>query len=216
MLTQIKMKIAKQTIAQNEFSSYKNDIKDTLRKMRNGLVHAQGSEKTRHGKAGEIAICKLLNFIDQNGNVYEQSGRGCDVPKEIATRSLLPKELHHDIEVKYYKSKSGWTLMGDAEKKIAKIRKGLVLIKGYYDEDPKNPKPILHIEKISPNEDDQKAFDEMIEVAKFVKDYRNSVEKTREKVIEYNAKCKSKRFSLNNCSNSKKNSRQIQLVDRWS
>jgi hypothetical protein len=106
--------------------------------------------------------------------------------------------------------------MGDAEKKIAKIRKGLVLIKGYYDEDPKNPKPILHIEKISPNKEDQKAFDEMLEVAKFVKDYRNSVEETREKVIQYNAKCRSKRFSLNNCSSSTRNSRQIQLVDRWS
>ena len=210
------MKIAQQTIPQNQFSTYKKDIESTMRKIRNGLVHAQGSEKTKHGKAGEIAICKLLNFIDQSGNVYEQNGRGCDVPKEIAKRSFLPKELHHDIEVKYYKSKSGWTLMGDAEKKIKKIREGLVLIKGYYDENPSNPKSILHIERISTNQEDEQAFDEMIEVAKFVKDYRNSVEKTRQKVKEFNSKCKSKRFTLNNCSNSKKNSRQIQLVDRWS
>ena len=56
----------------------------------------------------------------------------------------------------------------------------------------------------------------MIEVAKFVKDRRNSVQETRKKVIDYNAKCKSKRFTLNNNTGSKGGSRQIQLVDRWS
>ena len=85
------MKIAQQTIPQNQFSTYKKDIESTMRKIRNGLVHAQGSEKTKHGKAGEIAICKLLNCRDQSWTVYVQNGRGCDVPKESATGSFLPK-----------------------------------------------------------------------------------------------------------------------------
>jgi hypothetical protein len=212
------MKIAPTQLSEKEFSSLKNDINKTLRDIRNGIVHAQGRENTRHGKAGEIAVCKLLNFRNQDGTLYEQNGMGCDVPKSVVERSNLPKELHCDVEVKYYETKSG-SLLGDASKKIKKLKKGLVLIKAFYDKTPNNPLPQIHIEKIVPNAEDLKAFERMEKIVAFVKDKSNPIKGfggTREKVKQENKKFKTTRFFLNNNSNTKTNGRQIQLVDRWS
>jgi len=212
------MKIAPTQLSEKEFSSLKNDINKTLRDIRNGIVHAQGRENTRHGKAGEIAVSKLLNFRNQDGTLYEQNGMGCDVPKSVVERSNLPKEFHHDVEVKYYEAKSG-SLLGDASKKIKKLKKGLVLIKAFYDKTPDNPLPQIHIEKIVPNAEDLKAFEHMEKIVAFVKDKSNPIKGfggTREKVKKENKKLKTARFYLNDNSNSKSNARQIQLVDRWS
>ena len=210
------MKIAENKLSQKEFSTLKNDINKTLRDIRNGIVHAQGSNERKHGKAGEIAICKMFNFRNEDGTLYEQNGRGCDVPKSVVERSNLPKEFHHDVEIKYYNDRASVSLLGDAKKKIQKIRKGLVLIKAFYQDDPKNTLPKIHIEKLSPNSEDKKKFEEMEKIVDFVKDYSNPVEQTRELVKDFNKKCKSGRFYLNNISSSKRRQRQIQLVDRWS
>lgn len=212
------MKIAPTQLSEKEFSSLKNDINKTLQDIRNGIVHAQGRENTRHGKAGEIAVCKLLNFRNQDGTLYEQNGMGCDVPKSVVERSNLPKELHCDVEVKYYEAKSG-SLLGDASKKIKKLKKGLVLIKAFYDKTPDNPLPQIHIEKIVPSAEDLKAFEHMEKIVAFVKDKSNPIKGsggTREKVKQENKKFRTTRFFLNNNSNTKTNGRQIQLVDRWS
>jgi hypothetical protein len=210
------MKLAQNQLSEKEFSSLKNDINKTLRDIRNGIVHAQGSSERKHGKAGEIAICKMFNFRNEDGTLYEQNGRGCDVPKSVVERSNLPKEFHHDVEIKYYNDKASVSLLGDAKKKIQKIRKGLVLIKAFYQDDPKNTLPKIHIEKLSPNSEDKKKFEEMEKIVDFVKDYSNPVPQTRELVKDFNKKCKSGRFYLNNISSSKRRQRQIQLVDRWS
>ena len=207
------MKIAPTQLSEKEFSSLKNDINKTLQDIRNGIVHAQGRKNTRNGKAGEIAVCKLLNFRNQDGTLYEQNGMGCDVPKSVVERSNLPKEFHHDIEIKYYEAKSG-NLLGDASKKIKKLKKGLVLIKAFYDKTPDNPLPKIHIEKIVPNAEDLKAFEHMEKIVSFVKDKSNPIKGfggTREKVKEENKKLTSNRFYLNDNSNSKTNARQVQL-----
>lgn len=212
------MKIAPTQLSEKEFSSLKNDINKTLQDIRNGIVHAQGRKSTRHGKAGEIAVCKLLNFRNQDGTLYEQNGMGCDVPKSVVERSNLPKELHCDVEVKYYEAKSR-SLLGDASKKIKKLKKGLVLIKAFYDKTPDNPLPQIHIEKIVPSAEDLKAFEHMEKIVAFVKDKSNPIKGsggTREKVKQENKKFRTTRFFLNNNSNTKTNGRQIQLADRWS
>jgi hypothetical protein len=210
------MKIAENKLSQKEFSSLKKDINKTLQQIRNGVVHAQGSDSAKHGKAGEVAICKMFNFRNEDGSLYEQNGRGCDVPKSVVERSNLPKEFHHDVEIKYYSNKSSVSLLGDAKNKIQKIKKGLVLIKAFYQDDPENPLPKIHIEKISPNSEDKKKFKEMEKIVDFVKDHSNPVSQTRELVKEFNTKCKGGRFYLNNTSSSTRRQRQIQLVDRWS
>lgn len=210
------MKIAENKLSQKEFSSLKNDINKTLRDIRNGIVHAQGSDSAKHGKAGEVAICKMFNFRNEDGTLYEQNGRGCDVPKSVVERSNLPKELHYDVEIKYYSNKASCSLLGDAKKKMQKIKKGLVLIKAFYQDDPKNTLPKIHIEKLSANSEDKKKFKQMEKIVDFVKNHANPVPQTRELVKEFNAKYKSGRFYLNNTSSSSGKRRQIQLVDRWS
>ena len=210
------MKIAKTQLTAQQFSSLEQDILKTLRDIRNGIVHAQGSDSAKHGKAGEVAVSRLFNFRNEDGSLYEQNGKGCDVPKSVVERSNLPKELHCDVEIKYYDKHSSGSRLGDAVTKIQKIKNGLVLIKLFYDGIPEKPLNEIIVEKIYTTPKDEKNLDQMEKIANFVKNHSNPIELTRKKVKQFNAKCKNTRFYLNNTSSSNGKGRQVQLVDRWS
>ena len=206
----LKNKIMK--IAEKQIKTLHSYVNQSLRDIRNGLVHSQGSPNKQHGKAGEIAISKLFNFRDENGNLFDQNGNACDIPKSVAERSNLPKEFHHDIEIKFYEKKRKTFLMGDAIKKMQKIKNGLVLIVLFYDKAPCNVCD-LKIVKVEPCKHESD-FDRMAEIATFVKDRSNPIKGfggTREKVRKENAKLKTARFYLNDNSNSSSNTRQVQL-----
>lgn len=199
-------------IAQNKIKSLNLYVNESLRNIRNGIVHSQGSVNKQHGKAGEIAVARLFNFRDENGNLFDQNGHACDIPKYVAERSNLPVEFHHDIEIKFYKNTRKTFLMGDAVKKMQKIKSGLVLIIVSYDKEPCNVCD-LQIIKIEPcrNKSD---FDRMEKTVAFVKDKSNPIKGyrgTREKVKKENKKLTSSRFYLNDNSNSGNNARQVQL-----
>lgn len=199
-------------IAQNRIKSLNLYVNESLRNIRNGIVHAQGSANKKHGKAGEIAVARLFDFRDENGNLFDQNGHACDIPKCVAERSNLPKEFHHDIEIKFYEKNRKTFLMGDAVKKMQKIKSGLVLIIVSYDKEPCNVRD-LQIIKIEPcrNKSD---FDHMEKTVAFVKDKSNPIKGyrgTREKVKKENKKLTSNRFYLNDNSNSGNNARQVQL-----
>jgi len=199
-------------IAENQLNSLRSYVNESLRDIRNGMVHSQGSANKQHGKAGEIAVARLFNFRNQNGNLFDQNGHACDIPKSIAERSNLPKEFHQDIEIKFYEKNRKTFLMGDAMKKMNKIKNGLVLIVVFYDKVPCNVCD-LQVIKVEPctNKSD---FDRMEKIASFVKDKSNPIKGfggTREKVKEENKKLTSNRFYLNDNSNSKSNARQVQL-----
>jgi len=204
-------------LAQNQLNSLHSYVNQSLRDIRNGIVHAQGSSNKKHGKAGEMAVARLFNFRDENGNLFNQNGHACDIPKSVAERSNLPKEFHHDIEIKFYEKKRKTFLMGDAMKKMQKIKNGLVLIVAFYDQEPCNVCD-LQIIKIEPcrHESD---FDHMEKIVAFVKDKSNPIKGfggTREKVKKENKKLKTARFYLNDNSNSKSNARQVQLCYKLS
>ena len=199
-------------LAENQMTQLHSYTNQALRDIRNGLVHAQGSENKKHGKAGEIAVSKLFNFRDENGNLFDQNGHACDIPKSVVERSNLPKEFHYDVEIKFYEKKRKTFLMGDATKKIQKIKNGLVLIVVFYDQEPCNVCD-LQIIKIEPCKH-QSDFDHMEKIVAFVKDKSNPIKGfngTREKVKKENKKLNTARFYLNDNSNSKSNARQVQL-----
>ena len=199
-------------LAENQLNSLHSYVNESLRDIRNGIVHSQGSANKQHGKAGEIAVARLFNFRDENGNLFDQNGHACDIPKSVAERSNLPKEFHEDIEIKFYEKSRKTLLMGDAMKKMQKIKNGLVLIVVFYDEVPCNvcDLQIIKIEACT----NQSDFDHMEKIVSFVKDKSNPIKGfggTREKVKEENKKLTSNRFYLNDNSNSKTNARQVQL-----
>ena len=200
-------------IAQNKISSLNLYVNKALRDIRNGIVHSQGSADKQHGKAGEIAVARFFDFRGENGNLFDQNGHSCDIPKYVAERSNLPKEFHHDIEIKFYEKTRKTFLMGDAVKKIKKIKSGLVLIIVSYDKEPCNVCD-LQIIKIEPCRRSKSDFEHMEETVAFVKDKSNPIkgyEGTREKVKKENKKLTSNRFYLNDNSNSRNNARQVQL-----
>jgi len=186
-------------------------------RLRNGEITAQGRDSNKHGKLAEIALSIILNFVDENGEVYEQQGASCDAPKHIVEKSRLPKELHHDAEVKFYhkscrptETRKGNLMLGDVIKKCNLIQKTLVVIAVFYDKTIMDLHAIDFI-KLEPTPQEIDYFERAEKIYHQVKDRTNSVEATRSIVKEFNARNKDLRFYLNNNSNSKTDGRQMQI-----
>lgn len=179
-------------------------------KLRNGSLSAQGSENKRHGKLAEIALAKVLNFVDENGNLFDQQGHACDIPKHIVENSKLPKEFHYDVEIKFYEKKRRQLLLGDVIRKCNAMQKTLVILLVSYDCIPQNVSG-LEVIKVEPTSKEVDYFRKAMKIAEQVKDRTNSVSETRSMVTEFNAQNKEMRFYLNNNSNSKTDNRQIQI-----
>jgi hypothetical protein len=193
------------------------EIRYQWTRLRNGEISAQGSDDKKHGKLAEIALSIILNFVDENGEVYEQQGDSCDTPKHIVEKSRLPKELHHDVEVKFYnkrcqptETRKGNLMLGDLVRKCNLIQKTLVVIAVYYDETPMNLHGIDFI-KLEPTPQEIDYFKKAEEIYRQVKDKSIPVLETRSIVREFNARNRGLRFYLNNNSNSKTDGRQMQI-----
>ena len=199
-------------IAENTISSYKTDWKEVTRKVWSGQISAQGSAKCRHGKVGEVIANRMFGFSNSDGSSFDQVGSSCDVPKSVVEKSNLPKKYHHNVEIKTYdiKNRNG-ILLGDSVRKMKKIKETLVLIVFFYDGSPSNLVS-CDIIKIDSNVIPSSTQNAFTKCSAYVKNKSNCIYRTREEVVNVNKKHRTRAFYLNNNSNSKSDSRQIQLV----
>ena len=118
------MKIAENIVAEQK-ENYRQKVQDIF----SGKISAQGSEKTRHGKAGELVFSEMFKLA------YEQTGEGADFPKEIMKRCVdLPEEFHENADCKCMNIKNrNNVFLGDSNKALRQIMKnGMVLIIFWY------------------------------------------------------------------------------------
>ena len=198
------MKIAENIVAEQK-ENYRQKVQDVF----SGKISAQGSDKTKHGKAGELVFSEMFNLN------YEQTGAGADFPKEIMKRCVdLPEEFHEDADSKCMNIKNrNNVFLGDAIKALRKIKKnGLVLIIFWYKGHRKDGNLVgIEIIKIQSSEVSTPMQKAMSKCSAYVKNRMNCIYKTREEVVNVNKKHRTPALYLNNCSNSDSDNRQIQL-----
>lgn len=171
--------------------------------VRNISVH--NKQKGKHGKAFEKFLADYFCFP-----THEQHNAEVDFPVEIVSQGDVPSNLIGDWEVKYYNKNKSHIALGDIERKIQSIDKGLILVLGFYDETPDN---LVNVKfyKITPN----KQFSEMrkiwLDTCEYIKDRSNPIEKTKEKCKKIN-RLSQGAFSL--CNNSRPE-RWSETKQRW-
>ena len=176
----------------------KSRISELVTLINNGAISAQGPKNKRHGKALEIMLAEEYNFRNEDGSLYEQYGNKIDFPKEIVSKGNVPKEWIGDWEVKYYSSTTNQILFGDLEKKMESIRKGMILVLGIYEGDPRNIVDLMFI-RIKNTKELRENLSTWKEVCSAVKNANTSIDDGRELVKFVNKNTKGS-FKLSNIS----------------
>jgi len=140
--------------------------------VRNISVH--NKQRGKHGKAFERFISDYFGFP-----THEQHNPQVDVPEEIVCQGGVPKKLIGDWEVKYYNIKSKEIQLGDIARKLKTIKKGLVLVIGFWDGTPENLVDVKFY-RIRTNVEILKMKKVWLQTSDFVKDKSNPIEETRE------------------------------------
>jgi hypothetical protein len=146
---------------------------------------------TTHGKFLEMFLSDLYKFPE-----YEQYNGKVDFPKEIVSQGEVPREWVGDWEVKYYNIKSTHIKLGDVVRKSQCLKKGLILVIGFYDGDPKNLIDVVFI-RAKASAKLIKYFDEWKKASEFVKDKNNTLEQTKQYVKQTNARIKNEFYLVN-------------------
>jgi hypothetical protein len=146
--------------------------------VRNISVH--NKQKGKHGKAFEKFLADYFCFP-----TYEQHNAEVDFPIEVVSQGNVPSNLIGDWEVKYYNKNKAHVALGDIERKIQSIDKGLILAIGLYDETPENLVGVKFY-KITPNKQFLTMRKIWLDTCKYIKDRSNSIHQTKEKCKKIN------------------------------
>lgn len=171
--------------------------------VRNISVH--NKQRGKHGKAFERFLADYFGFP-----AYEQNNAKVDFPVEIVSQGNVPSNLIGDWEVKYYNKNKSQIALGDIERKIQSIDKGLILVIGLYDETPEKLVDVKFY-KITPNKQFLAMRKIWLDTCEYIKDRSNPIELTKEKCKKINRLSKGA-FSLCNTSRPE---RWSETKQRW-
>ena len=156
----------------------KNSFAKMKQYVRNISVH--NKQRGKHGKAFEKFLADYFCFP-----TYEQHNAEVDFPVDVVSKGNVPSNLIGDWEVKYYNKNKAHIALGDIERKIQSINKGLILVVGCYDETPDNLVDVKFY-KITPNKQFSAMRKIWLDTCKFIKDRSNPIEETKEKCKQIN------------------------------
>jgi len=181
----------------------KKDFAKMKQQVRNISVH--NKQKGKHGKAFERFLADYFCLP-----TYEQYNAEVDFPVEVVSQGNVPSNLIGDWEVKYYNKNNGQIALGDIERKIQSIDKGLILVIGFYDETPENLVDVKFY-KITPNKQFLAMRKIWLDTCEYIKDRSNSIDQTKEKCKKINRLSKGA-FSVCNTSRPE---RWSETKQRW-